>query len=137
MAGAQATDSDRKLRSPQSLLEITTISNESATSSPVQLYRRGRDQGAGVDTLGRRVAWLWWSVLIRRNKRAQVGWDRLTPVFARRIPQPRILHPCPDARYDAIHPSIGTRVSLNPASSESYDVLIGKQIRIRALRDWQ
>jgi hypothetical protein len=52
----------------------------------------------------RRVAWLWRSVLIPRSQRAQVGWDRLTPVFTRWIPQPRTLHPYPDARFDATHP---------------------------------
>jgi RNA-directed DNA polymerase len=52
----------------------------------------------------RRVAWLWRSVLIRRSQRAQVGWDRLTPVLTRWIPQPRTLHPYPDARFNATHP---------------------------------
>src|SRR5436305_3922890 len=52
----------------------------------------------------RRVAWLWRNVLIRRSQRAQVGWDRLTPLLTRWIPQPRVLHPYPDARFDASHP---------------------------------
>jgi hypothetical protein len=29
----------------------------------------------------------------------------LTPVLNRRIPPPRVLHPCPDARFYASHPS--------------------------------
>ena len=33
---------------------------------------------------------------------AQVGWDRLTPILTRWIPQPRTLHPYPDARFNAI-----------------------------------
>jgi RNA-directed DNA polymerase len=52
----------------------------------------------------RRVCWLWRSVLVRRSQRAQVRWDRLSPVFNRWIPQPRILHPYPDARFAATHP---------------------------------
>jgi RNA-directed DNA polymerase len=52
----------------------------------------------------RRVAWLWRNVLIRRSQRAQVGWDRLTPILTRWIPQPRVLHPYPDARFNATHP---------------------------------
>jgi RNA-directed DNA polymerase len=52
----------------------------------------------------RRVARLWRNVLIRRSQRAKVGWDRLTPILIRWIPQPRTLHPYPDARFDATHP---------------------------------
>jgi RNA-directed DNA polymerase len=52
----------------------------------------------------RRVAWLWRNVLIRRSQRARVGWDRLTPILTRWIPQPRTLHPYPDARFNATHP---------------------------------
>jgi len=52
----------------------------------------------------RRVAWLWRSILVRRSQRAQVRWDRLSPLLARWLPQPRILHPYPDARFAATHP---------------------------------
>src|SRR6201997_4201855 len=52
----------------------------------------------------RRIGWLWRSVLVRRSKRAQVRWDRLSPLLARWIPQPRILHPYPDTRFAATHP---------------------------------
>jgi hypothetical protein len=52
----------------------------------------------------RRVCWLWRSVLVRRSQRAQVRWARLSPVLTRWIPQPRILHPYPDARFAATHP---------------------------------
>ena len=53
----------------------------------------------------RRVNRLWRSVLIRRSQRAQVRWERLTPLLNRWVPQPRVLHPYPDARFDATHPS--------------------------------
>ena len=52
----------------------------------------------------RRVCRLWRSVLVRRSQRAKVRWGRLFPVLHRRIPQPRILHPYPDARFAATHP---------------------------------
>jgi group II intron reverse transcriptase/maturase len=52
----------------------------------------------------RRVCWLWRSVLVRRSQRAQVRWTRLSPVLTRWIPQPRTLHPYPDARFAASHP---------------------------------
>ncbi|HKE29456.1 MAG TPA: hypothetical protein VKB88_44205 [Bryobacteraceae bacterium] len=34
----------------------------------------------------------------------ELGWDRLNPLLDRWIPQPRVLHPYPDKRFDAIHP---------------------------------
>jgi len=52
----------------------------------------------------RRVCRLWRNVLVRRSQRAQVGWDRLNPLLCRWIPYPRVLHPYPDKRFDAIHP---------------------------------
>src|ERR1700693_4944807 len=52
----------------------------------------------------RRVCWLWRSILVRRSQRAQVRWDRLSPLLTRWIPKPRILHPYPDARFPASHP---------------------------------
>ena len=33
------------------------------------------------------------------------SWKLLTPVFERWIPDPAVLHPYPDARFHAIHPS--------------------------------
>jgi RNA-directed DNA polymerase len=53
----------------------------------------------------RRVNRLWRSVLIRRSQRAQVRWERLTPLLNRWVPPPRVLHPYPDARFYATHPS--------------------------------
>lgn len=52
----------------------------------------------------RRVGRLWRGVLVRRSQRAQVRWDRLSPLLLRWIPPPRILHPYPDARFAATHP---------------------------------
>ena len=52
----------------------------------------------------RRVCRLWRNVLVRRSQRAQVRWGRLLPVLQRWIPQPRVLHPYPDARFAATHP---------------------------------
>ena len=52
----------------------------------------------------RRVGWLCRTVLVRRSQRAQMRWARLYPLLSRWIPQPRILHPYPDARFAATHP---------------------------------
>jgi hypothetical protein len=48
---------------------------------------------------------MWRNILVRRSQRAQIRWERLTPVFNRWIPEPQNLHPYPDARFYATHPS--------------------------------
>jgi RNA-directed DNA polymerase len=52
-----------------------------------------------------RVCRLWQSILVRRSQRARMRWERFTPVLNRWIPPPRVLHPYPDARFYATHPS--------------------------------
>jgi group II intron reverse transcriptase/maturase len=52
-----------------------------------------------------RVCRLWQSVLVRRSQRARMRWERFTSVLNRWIPPPRVLHPYPDARFYATHPS--------------------------------
>ena len=52
-----------------------------------------------------RVNRLWRNVLVRRSQTARKKWERYTPVFERWIPAPRVLHPYPDARFYATHPS--------------------------------
>src|SRR5216683_4751325 len=52
-----------------------------------------------------RVCRLWQSVLVRRSQRAQMRWERFTPILNWWIPPPRVLHPYPDARFYATHPS--------------------------------
>ena len=53
----------------------------------------------------KRINRLWHHVLVRRSQRADVRWERLVPLFDRWVPYPRILHPYPQARFYAIHPS--------------------------------
>ena len=53
----------------------------------------------------RRVNRLWRNVLVRRSQRARKKWEKFTPLFERWIPTPRVLHPYPDARFYATHPS--------------------------------
>jgi group II intron reverse transcriptase/maturase len=53
----------------------------------------------------RRVTRLWRAVLIRRSQRARKKWEKFAPVFNRWVPPPRVLHPYPDARFYATHPS--------------------------------
>jgi RNA-directed DNA polymerase len=55
--------------------------------------------------LRNRVNRLWRNVLVRRSQTARKKWEKFTPVFERWIPPPRILHPYPEARFYATHPS--------------------------------
>jgi RNA-directed DNA polymerase len=50
-----------------------------------------------------RVLALWWRTIRRRSQRRRVSWTR-TLAFARTwLPQPRVLHPFPDARFAVTH----------------------------------
>jgi len=53
---------------------------------------------------GRRLRRLWHRVLCRRSQKGALPWDRVTPIFDRWIPVPRVLHPYPTQRFFAIHP---------------------------------
>ena len=53
----------------------------------------------------KRVNRLWRNVLVRRSQSARKKWEKSTRVFDRWLPPPRILHPYPDTRFYAIHPS--------------------------------
>jgi RNA-directed DNA polymerase len=53
----------------------------------------------------RRINRLWRNVLFRRSQCAKKKWEQLTPILERWIPPPRILHPYPEARFYATHPS--------------------------------
>ncbi len=52
-----------------------------------------------------RINRLWRGVMTRRSQRARKRWELLTPIFERWLPYPRTLHPYPDARFYATHPS--------------------------------
>ena len=56
-------------------------------------------------TFSHRVNRLWHSVLVRRCQTARKKWEKFTPVLERWAPPPRILHPYPEARFYATHPS--------------------------------
>jgi len=46
----------------------------------------------------RRVAWLWLRALRRRSQRSRMTWECMYKLMAIWLPQPRILHPYPQAR---------------------------------------
>ncbi len=58
-----------------------------------------------LSTFRQRVNRLWYQALARRSQRARKRWELLIPMFARWLPRPRVLHPYPEARFYATHPS--------------------------------
>ena len=51
-----------------------------------------------------RLTRLWWQNIRRRSQKRQPAWKQLHPLFVRWLPVPRILHPFPNVRFDAMHP---------------------------------
>jgi hypothetical protein len=51
-----------------------------------------------------RVIALWWRTIRRRSQKRRISWTRTLAVAQRWLPQPRALHPFPDARFAATHP---------------------------------
>jgi RNA-directed DNA polymerase len=51
-----------------------------------------------------RVTRLWRQVLRRRGQKHHLNWARMARLADRWLPQPRVLHPYPRVRFDAIHP---------------------------------
>ena len=51
-----------------------------------------------------RVIRLWRSMLIYRGGKRNLTWAQMIKLVGRWIPSPRILHPYPRLRFDAIHP---------------------------------
>ena len=49
----------------------------------------------------RQVVRHWLRALRRRSQRTTVTWERMTRLEQRWLPQPRILHPWPERRFDA------------------------------------
>ena len=52
------------------------------------------------------VTRLWRQVLLRRGQRGYLTWTRMRRLADRWLPRPRVLHPYPGVRFDAIHPEI-------------------------------
>jgi RNA-directed DNA polymerase len=51
-----------------------------------------------------RVLVHWWRTLRRRSQKRRFNWTRTLVLATRWLPQPRALHPFPDARFAATHP---------------------------------
>ena len=52
----------------------------------------------------RRIGRCWRHVLRRRSQRGRLSAERLTRLFSRWLIPPRLVHPYPSVRFDAMHP---------------------------------
>ena len=59
---------------------------------------------AALQTLRREVARTWLAALRRRSQRHRLPWERFGSILDRYLPLPRILHPEPGVRFDAMYP---------------------------------
>ena len=51
-----------------------------------------------------RLTQMWRKALIRRSQRHRLNWARMQRLVKRWLPEPRVLHPYPSVRFDALHP---------------------------------
>jgi group II intron reverse transcriptase/maturase len=75
--------------------------------SVVQGYFNYYAVPGNLDSLGvfrERVLGLWWRTLRRRSQKHRFSWTRTLALGQKWIPQPRVLHPYPVARFVASHP---------------------------------
>ncbi len=62
------------------------------------------DNGKAIESFRFQLTRHWYMALRHRSQRTGVTWDRMNRYVDRWLPAPRILHPWPDARFDARHP---------------------------------
>jgi group II intron reverse transcriptase/maturase len=48
-----------------------------------------------MDTFRKAVSWIWYRALRRRSQKTRLTWERMLRLIKRRLPSPRIVHPCP------------------------------------------
>ena len=51
-----------------------------------------------------RITQMWRKALIRRSQRHRLTWARMQRLAKHWLPEPRVLHPYPSVRFDALHP---------------------------------
>jgi RNA-directed DNA polymerase len=59
---------------------------------------------AALSVFRREVARAWLEALRRRSQRHRLPWARFRSILDRYLPLPRIVHPLPGVRFDAMHP---------------------------------
>src|SRR5215469_14940356 len=70
--------------------------------SVVQGYFNYHAVPGNVDSLGmfrERVISYWWRTLRRRSQKSRCTWERMLALADQWLPQPKVLHPYPDARF--------------------------------------
>jgi RNA-directed DNA polymerase len=68
------------------------------------------DNSQALRGFRRRVIRHWRRALSRRSQKGHMTWERIDRYARRWLPQPRILHPWPDARFDArSQPKVGAQ----------------------------
>jgi hypothetical protein len=46
----------------------------------------------------------WWHSVRRRSQKHRISWTRMLALAMRWLPEPKVLHPFPDARFAVDHP---------------------------------
>ena len=64
-------------------------------------YYAGPDNSEAMRAFRRRVIRHWRAALRRRSQKGWITWERIDRLAARWLPQPRILHPWPNQRFNA------------------------------------
>jgi len=59
---------------------------------------------ASLQRFRERVGRCWRHVLGRRSQRGRLPAERVARLFERWLPPPRLVHPYPSVRFDALHP---------------------------------
>jgi group II intron reverse transcriptase/maturase len=67
-------------------------------------YHAVPGNGDSLKMFRRRIGCYWRHVLRRRSQRGRITAERFTRLFNRWLIPPRLVHPYPDVRFDAIHP---------------------------------
>ena len=59
---------------------------------------------SALNAFRREVARNWLTTLRRRGQKRRMNWKRFSPIVKRWLPEPVLLHPHPNVRFDAKHP---------------------------------
>jgi len=68
-------------------------------------YHAVPGNSAALEAFRTQVTRAWMAALRRRSQRHRLAWDRFRPRVDRWLPKPKILHPYPNERFFAKHPS--------------------------------
>jgi len=60
-----------------------------------------------LSVLRAEVCRTWLRALRLRSQRSKMNWDRFNRIIGQSIPRVRVLHPSPDQRFKASHPTFG------------------------------